>query len=39
MGHTVDDAALNTLFREARTYTKWQPQPVPDETLRDLYDP
>ena len=38
MGHTVDDAALDTLFREARTYSKWQPRPVSDETLRDLYE-
>ena len=38
MGHTVDDAALDTLFREARSYTKWQPRPVSDETLRDLYE-
>ena len=36
--HVVDDQALDTLFREARTYTKWQPRPVPDETLRALYD-
>ena len=39
MGHTVDDAALNTLFREARSsYAKWQPRPVSDQTLHDLYD-
>ena len=38
MGHTIDDAALDTLFREARTHTKWQPRPVSDQTLRDLYD-
>jgi 3-hydroxypropanoate dehydrogenase len=38
MGHTVDDAALDTLFREARSYTKWQPRSVSDETLRNLYD-
>src|SRR5260221_4723820 len=38
MGHTVDDAALDILFREARSYTKWQPRPVSDETLRDLYE-
>ena len=38
MDHTVDDAALDTLFREARSYTKWQPRPVSDETLRDLYE-
>jgi 3-hydroxypropanoate dehydrogenase len=38
MGHAVVDAALDTLFREARTFTKWQPTPVTDQTLRDLYD-
>jgi 3-hydroxypropanoate dehydrogenase len=38
MGHKVEDAALDTLFREARTYAKWQPRPVSDETLHDLYD-
>jgi 3-hydroxypropanoate dehydrogenase len=38
MGHKVDDEALNSLFREARTYSKWQPRPVPEETLHNLYD-
>src|SRR5213083_2234567 len=38
MGHTIDDAALDTLFREARTFAKWQPRPVSDETLQDLYE-
>jgi len=38
MGRTVDDTALDTLFREARSYTKWQPRPVSDQTLRDLYE-
>src|SRR5580765_722215 len=38
MGQPIDDKALDTLFREARTYTTWQPKPVTDETLRDLYD-
>jgi 3-hydroxypropanoate dehydrogenase len=38
MGQGVDDRALDTLFREARTYSKWQPRPVTDETLRALYD-
>jgi len=40
MGHTVDNAALETLFREARSYTKWQPRSVPDDTLSTtLLDP
>ena len=38
MGQPVDDKALDSLFREARTYTKWLPRPVTDDTLRDLYD-
>jgi 3-hydroxypropanoate dehydrogenase len=38
MGQAVDEAALDTLFRQARTYMKWQPRPVPDDTLRQLYD-
>ncbi len=38
MGHPVDDTALDTLFREARTYTHWQPKPVTDRTIRNLYD-
>jgi nitroreductase len=38
MGHTLDEQALNALFRDARTHTKWQPRPVTDDTLRSLYD-
>jgi 3-hydroxypropanoate dehydrogenase len=38
MGQPIGDAALDTLFREARTHTKWQPRPVTDDTLRSLYD-
>jgi 3-hydroxypropanoate dehydrogenase len=38
MGHAIDDSALNTLFRDARTYATWQPRPVADQALRDLYD-
>jgi len=38
MGTRVDDAALDTMFREARTYSKWQPRPVEDRTLQDLYE-
>jgi 3-hydroxypropanoate dehydrogenase len=34
----LDDAALDTLFREGRTYSQWLPRPVTDETLHDLYD-
>jgi 3-hydroxypropanoate dehydrogenase len=38
MSQIVDDVALNTLFREARTYAKWQPRTVSDQTLQDLYE-
>ncbi|HEY2904296.1 MAG TPA: malonic semialdehyde reductase [Vicinamibacterales bacterium] len=38
MSQPIADAAMDTLFREARTYTAWQKRPVTDQTLRDLYD-
>ena len=38
MGNAVDDKTLDTLFREARTYSKWLPRPVADKTLHELYD-
>ncbi|HWJ35776.1 MAG TPA: malonic semialdehyde reductase [Steroidobacteraceae bacterium] len=38
MKHALDDAALATLFREARSYNRWSTEPVPEKTLRALYD-
>jgi 3-hydroxypropanoate dehydrogenase len=38
MSQPITDAAMDTLFREARTYFAWQDRPVTDQTLRDLYD-
>lgn len=38
MGQPIDATARDTLFREARTYAKWQPRPVTDDTLRNLYE-
>jgi len=38
MAHAVDDSVLDLLFRAARSYSKWQPRPVSDDTLRALYD-
>ena len=38
MNERVDEAALDALFREARTYSKWLPRPVTDDTLRELYE-
>ena len=34
----LDDAALDLLFREARTHYRWSGRDVTDETLRKLYD-
>jgi len=34
----IDDAALDHLFRNARTHNAWLPRPVPQETLQALYD-
>ena len=38
MGEPVNDQALDTIFRKARTYTAWLDKPVSDDTLRRLYD-
>src|SRR6187402_857589 len=38
MAQPIEEAALDTLFREARTHGAWQPRPVTDRTLQDLYD-
>jgi 3-hydroxypropanoate dehydrogenase len=38
MKKPLDDAALDTLFREARSYNRWSPEPVPEKTLHALYD-
>lgn len=38
MGERIDDLALGILFRDARTHSKWLPQPVSDDTLHELYE-
>ena len=38
MRKSLDEAALDTLFREARSYNRWTPEPVPEKTLHALYD-
>jgi 3-hydroxypropanoate dehydrogenase len=35
---TLDPAALDTLFREARTHVKWTDEPVTDDDLRAVFD-
>jgi 3-hydroxypropanoate dehydrogenase len=34
----LDDTALKQLFLDARTQNAWQPTPVPDALLTELYD-
>lgn len=34
----LDDTALDTLFRNARTHNGWLDQPVTDDDLRSLFD-
>jgi 3-hydroxypropanoate dehydrogenase len=38
MSEALNGAALDQIFREARTQNKWQDKPVAEETLRALYD-
>ncbi|MBU8543310.1 MULTISPECIES: malonic semialdehyde reductase [Roseomonadaceae] len=35
---TLDDQALDILFREARTQNKWQDRQVPDSKLEEVYN-
>lgn len=34
----LDDHSLDTIFRQARSHYSWRPDPVSDETLREIYD-
>jgi len=38
MSNPLGDAALDQLFRKARTHAAWLPRPVHDDVLRDLYE-
>jgi len=38
MGDNLDDAALDTIFRAARTHRYWIDRPVPDDVLQAAYD-
>ncbi len=38
MANPLPDAALDQLFRQARTYNDWSAEPVADDTVRALYD-
>jgi 3-hydroxypropanoate dehydrogenase len=38
MAARLDDAALGALFRDARTRNGWKSDPLPESTLREVYD-
>lgn len=38
MNTPLDDTSLDTLFRNARSYSFWQDKPVNDEQLHQLYE-
>jgi nitroreductase len=38
MKNPVGDAALDLLFREARSYNRWSPEPIGAEQLHALYE-
>jgi len=38
MPHHLNDEALDTLFRKARTHNVWLDKPVSDDLLRQVYD-
>ena len=38
MRHIIDDAALDILFRKARTQNGWLDKPVTDDQLRAIYE-
>jgi nitroreductase len=38
MTNPLEPAALDQLFREARTRNAWDPNPLPHETWRELYE-
>ena len=38
MSHPLNDAALDQLFRNARTHNAWLPREVSDAQLRQVYD-
>jgi 3-hydroxypropanoate dehydrogenase len=38
MRSTLDDSALNLIFRQARTHNSWTPTKVAEDVLRRVYD-
>lgn len=38
MSHALDDAALDTIFREARTHNGWTDEPMAEEIFHKIYE-
>ena len=38
MSKALDQQALDTLFRDARSFSYWQDKPVSEQQIRDIYD-
>ena len=38
MSHVLDDAALDAIFRTARTRNGWVEEPIAEEAIRQIYD-
>jgi 3-hydroxypropanoate dehydrogenase len=38
MSETINDPALDQVFRTARTYNSWSDQPIPDSLLEQVWD-
>jgi 3-hydroxypropanoate dehydrogenase len=38
MNRALDSAALETLFRSARSYNGWLPDPISEAAIRDIYE-
>lgn len=38
MSHTLDDQSLDTLFREARSFSYWQDKTVSEDHIHQIYD-
>src|SRR5438552_2673537 len=38
MSNPIPASSLDVLFRDARTHSFWQPKPVSDELLHQIYD-
>jgi 3-hydroxypropanoate dehydrogenase len=38
MANVIDQAGMDLLFKQARTFSKWDGRPVPETLIRELYE-